>query len=43
LHHSGDPKYWKEGKKPDYNQGIPAAAILSLLAKRGKALMLGGH
>jgi trypsin-like peptidase/effector-associated domain 1 (EAD1)-containing protein len=43
LHHSGDPKYWKEGKKPDYNQGIPAAAIMSLLAKRGKALMLGGH
>jgi V8-like Glu-specific endopeptidase len=42
LHHSGDPKYWKEGKKPDYNQGIPVAAILSLLAKRGKAQMLGG-
>ena len=43
LHHSGDPKYWKQAKKPEYNQGVPVAAIVSLLAKRGKAAMLGGH
>jgi V8-like Glu-specific endopeptidase len=41
LHHSGDPKYWKEGKKPDYNQGIPVSAIVGLLAQRGKAALLG--
>jgi V8-like Glu-specific endopeptidase len=34
LHHSGDPKYTKEGKKPEYNQGIPAAAIVALLRQR---------
>ncbi|MER9240911.1 trypsin-like peptidase domain-containing protein [Mesorhizobium sp. M0633] len=40
LHHSGDPKYWKEGKKPEYNQGIPTETIVNLLTKRGKAQML---
>jgi V8-like Glu-specific endopeptidase len=35
LHHSGDPKYRKEGKKPEYNQGVPAAAIVTLLTQRG--------
>jgi hypothetical protein len=42
LHHSGDPKYWKEGKKPEYNQGIPASAIMRLLVQRGKAVSAGG-
>jgi hypothetical protein len=41
VHHSGDPKYWTEGKKPDYNQGIPVTAIISLLKQRGKAHLLG--
>ncbi len=33
LHHSGDPKYW-QGRRPEYNQGIPLAAIQELLAAR---------
>lgn len=41
LHHSGDPKYLK-GKKPDFNQGIPLAAIRRLLKERGKEQVLGG-
>jgi hypothetical protein len=43
LHHSGDPKYQKLGKKPEYNQGIPATAIMSLLERRGKARLNGGR
>jgi V8-like Glu-specific endopeptidase len=43
LHHSGDPKYWKYGSKPEYNQGIPATAIMSLLQQRGKVTSSGGH
>ena len=42
LHHSGDPKYWKEGKKPEYNQGIPVTAIVKLLKQRGLSALLGG-
>jgi hypothetical protein len=38
LHNSGDPKYVNEGSKPEYNQGIPASAIVSLLERRGKRL-----
>jgi V8-like Glu-specific endopeptidase len=41
LHHSGDPKYAKEGKKPEYNQGIPAAAIVALLRQRGVSGIFG--
>jgi hypothetical protein len=43
LHHSGDPKYYKDGQKPEYNQGIPTNAIVRLLAQRGKAAMFGAH
>jgi len=40
LHHNGDPKYLR-GQRPDFNQGIPVAAIRQLLAARGKADLLG--
>jgi V8-like Glu-specific endopeptidase len=43
LHHSGDPKYSKEAKKPEYNQGIPVGAIVALLAQRGKGQILARH
>ncbi len=43
LHHSGDPKYRKEGRKPEYNQGIPAAAIVALLTQRGKGAIFKSH
>jgi hypothetical protein len=42
IHHSGDPKYWSQGKKPEYNQGIPVTAIVKLLKKRGSSNLLGG-
>ncbi len=35
LHHSGDPNFDRRDK-PTCNQGIPFAAIMALLAKRGK-------
>jgi hypothetical protein len=41
LHHSGDPKYEKFGRKPEYNEGIPMAAIRQLLDERGTASLLG--
>jgi hypothetical protein len=41
LHHAGDPKYHL-GEAPDFNQGIPLAAIRELLAVRGKQTLLGG-
>lgn len=34
LHHAGDPNFAPD-RKPQYNQGIPFAAILALLEKRG--------
>jgi hypothetical protein len=40
LHHSGDPDYSKL-HHPTYNQGIPFAAILKLLERRGKLDLLG--
>lgn len=43
LHHSGDPRFWKEGKRPTYNQGIPLSSILELLKQRGKAGLLGAR
>jgi len=43
LHHSGDPKYTKQGKKPEYNQGIPAQAIMALLTRRGKGDIFSSH
>ncbi len=42
LHHSGDPKYWALGLKPQYNEGIPLPAIRRLLSERGKEKVLGG-
>lgn len=41
LHHSGDPKHWAAGKKPEYNQGIPLAAIVKLLKQRDMLKLLG--
>jgi hypothetical protein len=41
LHHMGDPKYLR-GAKPEFNQGIPVAAIRALLASEGKLALLGG-
>jgi hypothetical protein len=41
IHHAGDPKYL-EGKKPEFNQGVPLAAIRNLLKSRGKLAALGG-
>ena len=35
LHHSGDPNFDPD-HKPEYNEGIPAQAILKLLEARGK-------
>jgi hypothetical protein len=35
LHHSGDPNFDRD-HKPEYNEGIPIAAILDLLTARGK-------
>jgi trypsin-like peptidase len=43
LHHSGDPRHWKQGIKPMYNQGIPTAAILRLTSKRGISGLLRSH
>jgi hypothetical protein len=40
LHHSGDPNYDKL-HKPEYNQGIPIAAIRDLLNGRDKLSLLG--
>jgi V8-like Glu-specific endopeptidase len=40
LHHSGDPKYWTKGSKPEYNQGIPTTAIVALLTRRGMGDLL---
>lgn len=40
LHHSGDPKFLT-GAKPEYNQGIPLAAIRNLLEQRGKMGVFG--
>lgn len=34
LHHSGDPDY-SPNHRPDYNEGIPIAAIVRLLTQRG--------
>ncbi|GAB2677989.1 trypsin-like peptidase domain-containing protein [Thalassiella azotivora] len=42
VHHSGDPKYLT-GAAPRYNQGVPVAAVLALLAARGKADLLGAQ
>jgi V8-like Glu-specific endopeptidase len=39
LHHSGDPKYWR-GQRPEFNQGIPVAALRDLLAAR-RSYVLG--
>jgi trypsin-like peptidase/effector-associated domain 1 (EAD1)-containing protein len=41
LHHSGDPKYQAFGRKPEYNEGIPIAAIRELLDARGMLAQLG--
>lgn len=35
LHHSGDPNFDRD-YKPEYNEGVPIAAILDLLTARGK-------
>jgi hypothetical protein len=40
LHHSGDPNFDRRDK-PTCNQGIPFAAILALLTKRGKLQEIG--
>jgi hypothetical protein len=40
LHHAGDPDYSKF-HRPEYNQGIPVAAIRALLKARGKEHLLG--
>jgi hypothetical protein len=40
IHQSGDPKYWKEGARPRYNQGIPVNAIRRLLKERGQGDLL---
>jgi len=40
LHHSGDPNFARL-HKPQYNQGIPIAAIAALLEQRGKKDTLG--
>jgi V8-like Glu-specific endopeptidase len=40
LHHMGDPKYKLKGLKPDFNQGIPVAAIRTLLGTQGKLALL---
>lgn len=41
IHHSGDPKFLT-GAKPRFNQGIPLAAIRTLLDQRGKLGVFGG-
>jgi hypothetical protein len=41
LHHSGDPKYYVQFKKAEYNQGIPFSTIVKLLEQRGKKDLLG--
>ena len=38
LHHAGEPNY-----NPAYNEGIPIAAILSLLEQRGKKHLIGAQ
>jgi hypothetical protein len=40
LHQAGDPKYWYQ--RPDFNQGIPVAAIRRLTAQRGTDAAFGG-
>jgi hypothetical protein len=40
LHHSGDPNFDPD-HKPEYNEGIPLAAIVALLTERGKQNQLG--
>lgn len=40
LHHSGDPNFDRL-YTPKYNQGVPFAAIVGLLQKRGKGGLLG--
>ena len=40
LHHSGDPNFDPD-HKPEYNEGIPIAAIVALLTERGKQNQLG--
>lgn len=40
LHHSGDPNFDPD-HKPEYNEGIPLAAIVALLTERGKRDQLG--
>lgn len=40
LHHSGDPNF-DPAHKPEYNEGIPLAAIRALLKERGKEDLLG--
>jgi V8-like Glu-specific endopeptidase len=41
IHHSGDPKYLR-GARPEFNQGIPVAAIRNLLQARNKLVAFGG-
>jgi V8-like Glu-specific endopeptidase len=40
IHHSGDPKFLT-GAKPEFNQGIPLAAIRALLQNRDKLGVFG--
>lgn len=40
LHHSGDPNFDPD-HRPEYNEGIPLAAIVALLTERGKRDLLG--
>jgi len=42
LHHSGDPNH-SQFCHPQYNQGIPIAAIVRLLEQRGKLALLTAH
>jgi hypothetical protein len=42
LHHSGDPDFDPE-HKPTYNEGIPIAVIVSLIAQHGLANTLGAR
>lgn len=43
LHHSGDPKYAKLNVKPDWNEGVPLAAILASLEQKGARSELGAN
>jgi hypothetical protein len=42
LHHSGDPDY-DLAHKPEYNEGIPIATIMALLAKRQLSGVIGKY